>query len=219
MQLRKLTAEMSVSPQVTASDLPAIQTAGFRSIICNRPDGESSDLPTFSEIEAAARTHGIEACYLPIEVGWVDDAAQAQFGELMRTIDKPVLAYCRTGIRATRLWTLLEASTQSPAEIPAAPHDGADDELNEFDYGIGNGSKVPIEVAEASHDIVIVGAGAAGLATASSLLVRDHTLDIAVIDPADTHYYQPGWTMVGAGLCKQVATAREMAAVLHRSAS
>ena len=65
---------------------------------------------------------------------------------------------------------------------------------------IANGGKTPTNVADISHDIVIVGAGAAGIAVASSLLARKADLDIAIIDPADIHYYQPGWTMVGAGV-------------------
>ena len=40
--------------------------------------------------------------------------------------------------------------------------------------------------------VVIVGAGAAGISAASSLLCREPHLDIVIIDPADTHYYQPG---------------------------
>ena len=68
------------------------------------------------------------------------------------------------------------------------------------------------------HDIVIVGAGAAGIATASSLLARAPDLDIAVIDPADVHYYQPGWTMVGAGIFRPEATARAMGGVMPRNA-
>jgi sulfide:quinone oxidoreductase len=68
--------------------------------------------------------------------------------------------------------------------------------------------------SDARHQIVIVGAGAAGLATASSLLARDAALDIAIIDPADTHYYQPGWTMVGAGIFDASSTARRMSDVL-----
>jgi sulfide:quinone oxidoreductase len=55
------------------------------------------------------------------------------------------------------------------------------------------------------HKVVIVGAGAAGIATASSLIARDPSLDIALIDPADVHYYQPGWTMVGAGCSRHRA--------------
>jgi len=61
------------------------------------------------------------------------------------------------------------------------------------------------------HDVVIVGGGAAGLAAAASLLRRRPGLDIAVIEPKDVHDYQPGWTMVGAGVFDRAATQRPMA--------
>lgn len=66
------------------------------------------------------------------------------------------------------------------------------------------------------HKVVIVGAGAAGIATAASLISRDPSLDIAVVDPADVHYYQPGWTMVGAGVFNAPSTARTMASTIPR---
>lgn len=50
------------------------------------------------------------------------------------------------------------------------------------------------------HQIIIVGGGAAGIAVAASLLKRRRDLDIAIIEPKDQHYYQPGWTMVGGGI-------------------
>jgi len=65
-----------------------------------------------------------------------------------------------------------------------------------------------------SCQILIVGAGAAGISTAASLLARDKSLNITLIDPADTHYYQPGWTMVGAGIFSPEATARSMASLI-----
>ena len=65
--------------------------------------------------------------------------------------------------------------------------------------------------AEKQFDIVIVGGGAAGIATASSLLSRAPTMAIAVIEPADRHYYQPGWTMVGAGIFSAASTAKTTA--------
>lgn len=65
-------------------------------------------------------------------------------------------------------------------------------------------------------DVVIVGAGAGGIATAASLLKRDKTLNIALIDPADKHYYQPGWTMVGGGIFNAPSTERAMASVIPR---
>lgn len=109
-----------MSPQLAASDLPAIQAAGFRSIICNRPDGEGSDQPTFQEIEAAAREHGIEAHYLPVQSANVTDAQGAQFAELTQRLPGPVLAYCRTGMRAATLWGLSEAACRPLPEISAA---------------------------------------------------------------------------------------------------
>jgi sulfide:quinone oxidoreductase len=100
MDIKKLMPGLAVSQQIAASDLQAIKAAGFRAIVCNRPDGEGSDRPNFSEIEAAAREQGIEAHYLPVESGKVGDAEAALFGELMQALPKPVLAYCRTGMRA-----------------------------------------------------------------------------------------------------------------------
>lgn len=66
------------------------------------------------------------------------------------------------------------------------------------------------------HKVLIIGAGAAGIAVASSLIRRDPSLDIALVDPADTHYYQPGWTMVGAGVFSPASTAKPMASALPK---
>ena len=67
-----------------------------------------------------------------------------------------------------------------------------------------------------SHTVVIVGGGAAGIATAASLLKRRPRLDIAIIDAADTHAYQPGWTMVGGGIFTPQETIRTMASVMPK---
>ncbi len=64
------------------------------------------------------------------------------------------------------------------------------------------------------HAVLVIGAGAAGIAVASSLLARDRSLDVALVDPADVHYYQPGWTMVGGGIFNAASTARTMASTI-----
>ena len=61
MQFNTVTDALSVSPQIMPADLAAIREAGFRAVICNRPDGEGADQPNFDEIEAAARAAGLEA--------------------------------------------------------------------------------------------------------------------------------------------------------------
>lgn len=69
-------------------------------------------------------------------------------------------------------------------------------------------SKTDIE--KRSHQIVIIGGGSAGIATAASLLKRKPGLDIAIIEPKDEHFYQPGWTMVGGGIFTAESTRRNM---------
>ncbi|WP_284126112.1 NAD(P)/FAD-dependent oxidoreductase [Parerythrobacter aestuarii] len=69
------------------------------------------------------------------------------------------------------------------------------------------------------HEVVIIGGGAAGIATASSLLKRRPTLDIAIVEPANEHFYQPGWTMVGGGIFDAPVTRRSMASVMPQAAT
>ncbi|MCL2452523.1 MAG: NAD(P)/FAD-dependent oxidoreductase [Alphaproteobacteria bacterium] len=64
------------------------------------------------------------------------------------------------------------------------------------------------------YDVVIVGGGAAGIAVASSLLRRQRNLDIVIIEPQTKHYYQPGWTMVGAGIFNAASTERDEAGLI-----
>ncbi|MBT5394303.1 MAG: NAD(P)/FAD-dependent oxidoreductase [Flavobacteriaceae bacterium] len=67
------------------------------------------------------------------------------------------------------------------------------------------------------HQIVIIGGGTAGIMTATQLLKKNASLDIAIIDPAETHYYQPAWTLVGAGAYDYKNTARSMASLIPKS--
>ncbi|MBU2348089.1 MAG: NAD(P)/FAD-dependent oxidoreductase, partial [Alphaproteobacteria bacterium] len=59
-----------------------------------------------------------------------------------------------------------------------------------------------------SCDVLIVGGGSAGIATAASLLRRRPDLDVRIVEPSEHHYYQPGWTMVGAGVFTPERTRR-----------
>lgn len=66
------------------------------------------------------------------------------------------------------------------------------------------------------HQIVIIGGGNAGISVASKLLLKDNKLDIAIIDPADKHYYQPAWTLVGGGVFNINDTVRNQAEVMPK---
>ncbi|MDK8463071.1 FAD/NAD(P)-binding oxidoreductase [Marinobacter sp. SS13-12] len=65
-----------------------------------------------------------------------------------------------------------------------------------------------------THTVVIVGGGAAGISVAASIHKRDRDIGIAIIEPASTHHYQPGWTMVGGGVFRPEVTSRPMPEVI-----
>lgn len=69
------------------------------------------------------------------------------------------------------------------------------------------------------HTVVIVGGGAGGISVAASIHKRDGAMDIAIVEPAATHHYQPGWTMVGGGVFRPDSTARPMAEVMSSFAT
>ncbi|RYF97682.1 MAG: hypothetical protein EON94_14530 [Caulobacteraceae bacterium] len=65
MDIKSLSEAVSVAPQVNPADVPAIASLGFRSLICNRPDGEGEDQPAAAEVAAAARAAGMDFAFVP----------------------------------------------------------------------------------------------------------------------------------------------------------
>ncbi len=68
------------------------------------------------------------------------------------------------------------------------------------------------------HQVLIIGAGTAGIMVAAQLLKQKNAKDVAIIEPADTHYYQPAWTLVGAGTYDYDKTARPMSSIIPKGA-
>lgn len=79
-----------------------------------------------------------------------------------------------------------------------------------------NATEETVPAPTQTHDVVIIGAGSGGIATAASLLKRENDLDIALIDVSEAHYYQPGWTMVGGGVFSAESTRRTTESVIPR---
>jgi sulfide:quinone oxidoreductase len=69
------------------------------------------------------------------------------------------------------------------------------------------------------HQIVVVGGGAAGITVTAQLLKRDRSLDIAIVEPSDRHYYQPAWTLVGAGCMPFEETVKSEASCIPAGAT
>lgn len=120
MQLRRLTNELAVAGQVNPSDIPGLVAQGIRAIICNRPDGEAPDQPAYAEMEKAAAANGIKIAYQPVVMTAISDADAEAFGKLLDELPKPVLVYCRSGMRSATLWALSQAGTLPVEEIVEA---------------------------------------------------------------------------------------------------
>ena len=213
IEIKKVNEEFSVSPQISLEDVASLAAQGIKSLICNRPDGEANDQPTESEVEAAAREVGLSVAYLPVTSGKFSQHDVDDFLAAMERMPKPVHAYCRTGTRSITLWSLYQQRLGVPganilATASALGYDLSNILAAEDVRRDGQRPRGP------HYDVLIVGGGAAGISAASSLLARVKDLSIAIIDPAEVHYYQPGWTLVGAGVFDKNATVKTMASLI-----
>ncbi len=104
-QLRPIAADVCVAGQLSPAAMAEAAAAGFRSVVNNRPDHEHGPgQPTSAEIEAAARAAGLEYRHLPVDGGWQSPEQIAAFAELLAQLPRPMLAFCRSGARSTRLF-------------------------------------------------------------------------------------------------------------------
>ncbi|MCR9255719.1 MAG: TIGR01244 family sulfur transferase [Alphaproteobacteria bacterium] len=113
----KLTDALTVSPQIQAEDVAEIAAAGFKMIVCNRPDGEELGQPPFSLIERAAAEAGLEARFLPVVSGGMTLENVEDFGLALNEASGPVFAYCRSGTRCTALWSLNAVKDRPVSEV------------------------------------------------------------------------------------------------------
>ena len=214
MKKIQLESQFYVSDQISPEDVATLAADGFKTIICNRPDGEAADQPNMVEIENAAMANGIEFHAIPVQSGNIGEADSAAFNGVMKSAGAPVLAYCRTGTRCTGFWSLYKASTGTHADAILQATRQAGYDMSGLLAQLQ--ARATQTHTGADYDILIVGAGAGGIAVASSILKRNQVMKIGIIDPAQVHYYQPGWTMVGAGIFDSQSTVKTMASLIPK---
>ena len=112
MIIRQLTPGLSVADQLTMDDLEAVKEAGFKAVICNRPDEEGEPHAEADSMAQKADALGLEFRYLPVNGANITDTDVAQHGALLSEVPGPVLTYCRSGARCAKLWALSEAGKQ-----------------------------------------------------------------------------------------------------------
>lgn len=210
---KQITPDFHVTGQMDRAGLAAAAAAGFRAVICTRPDDEEPDQMAAGEVRSLAEALGMVFGHVPVTPGTYGEEDVASMRALLDRLPGPVLGYCRSGTRAASLWALAEAGRRGAGEILALTT-AAGIDVSGLRARLAAQAAAERDVASRIYDVVIVGGGAAGIATASSLLKRRSSLDIAIVEPAEFHYYQPGWTMVGAGVFQPETTRHRMADVM-----
>ncbi len=109
MDIRPLTPDYAVSPQIEPADVAGIAAAGFTTLICNRPDGEVPPDLRAEVLRAAAERAGLRFVENPMLPGMLDPTTLRRQAEAMSDAIGPVLAYCASGNRSAILWSLVRA--------------------------------------------------------------------------------------------------------------
>lgn len=103
--VQPIAQDVYAAPQLTPEAMASAAEAGFKAIINNRPDMEGGpDQPTSAAIEAAAKAAGLEYAYLPVQGGYQSPEEIAQCAALLKSLPRPLLMFCRSGARSTKLY-------------------------------------------------------------------------------------------------------------------
>lgn len=106
MKIEILSPRFAAAGQITAAEIEIAKARGFRSIVNNRPDGESPGQPTSGEIAAAAAALGLQYVHIPVVSGALTLQNVEDFRAVCPELEAPTLLFCRSGARSTVLWTL-----------------------------------------------------------------------------------------------------------------
>ncbi|MFM2485971.1 TIGR01244 family sulfur transferase [Celerinatantimonas yamalensis] len=119
MKIHYLEPNFAVSPQIEHTDLHDIAQLGFKTIICNRPDGEHHEQPSQQQLAQLAEELGLTFIYLPLQNGQIQQADGRQLAATIAETELPILAFCRSGTRSAIAWALANTAHRSAEEIRA----------------------------------------------------------------------------------------------------
>lgn len=108
MRIKRLNGMYTIGSQLELTDILKVNSAGYRSIMCMRPDEEGTGQVEFRDVRQEAEKFGIETMYLPIALTGDTEGDLDSFAQAIDTLPKPILAYCRSGTRCATLWAKWE---------------------------------------------------------------------------------------------------------------
>ena len=128
MHINQLSPDYSVAAQIVIEDVATIVNAGFKSVICNRPDQENPVPCQIEAIKAVALAAGLEFAENVFDSDSFGSDKVERQTELLKQMPGPVLAYCASGNRCSVIWafslagtleidTILEATTHAGYQL------------------------------------------------------------------------------------------------------
>jgi uncharacterized protein (TIGR01244 family) len=116
LNITRMTDDYSTAPQINPSDMAEIASLGFKTIINNRPDLEGgAEQPTSNAIAEAAKQHGLQYVYIPVIPNQIQPDQVVAFSKAFSDAPKPALGFCRTGNRASQMYTRAHAQQNQNA--------------------------------------------------------------------------------------------------------
>ncbi|WP_273719021.1 MULTISPECIES: TIGR01244 family sulfur transferase [Bartonella] len=106
MNLQQIDPDIFIGAQISIENIKTLAEAGFKTIICNRPDHEEAHQPDFSNIKMVANNYGIKAYYIPISPPTIEKSDVETMQTILKTASLPLLAYCHHGTRSLHLYHL-----------------------------------------------------------------------------------------------------------------
>ncbi len=134
MPFKSLDEQVHVAPQISLEHLDAARDAGVTTVVSHRPDGEEPGQLSFADLQAAASERGMKAVHIPVVPGRLTPTHIEAFKQATADCDGKVLAFCKSGMRASMVWALSKKGEATSAEImtccqnagydvsPLAPH-------------------------------------------------------------------------------------------------
>ena len=119
MDIRALTPDYAVSPQIDLADLAVIKAAGFTTVINNRPDGEIPPPWQSAAMQKAAEALGLTFVDNPVLPGDFSEKVISTQREAIAAAKGPVFAYCASGNRSSCVWALMQGGQRPTDELIA----------------------------------------------------------------------------------------------------
>ncbi|MFT5870434.1 MAG: hypothetical protein ACI8TF_002558 [Paracoccaceae bacterium] len=117
MELRQISANYAVAPQLDPADMAVLAADGVTTIICNRPDMENPPSHQAVQLQTAAEAAGLIFIFNPVIGSAMTMENVEEQSEVLLSSDGPIVAYCASGNRSAVMWALANAGDMETDQI------------------------------------------------------------------------------------------------------